>query len=233
MVLHLAKEPSQRLLKHVVRCYSRLSDNPRQLFPLICLISVVRNVQLWSRSRIVHFFPFASKKSIFLFSNFCLQIINIFQSAAGITTVFTGSAEGRNFYAGPCRWQIDQALAETTFEKYRYIQFECSVFLKDITGNSIAIQTVLSFNHFESIECYFQVFLWALERNIEAFQGYSRAINLEDVFVQSGFSYANCMLLIDEPYSNFFPMQLLLFVIKNMDLYILIIMNGFIKKLYD
>ncbi|VDK81489.1 unnamed protein product, partial [Onchocerca ochengi] len=35
MVLHLAKEPSQRLLKHVVRCYSRLSDNPRQLFPLI------------------------------------------------------------------------------------------------------------------------------------------------------------------------------------------------------
>ncbi|VDM08761.1 unnamed protein product [Wuchereria bancrofti] len=31
MVLHLAKEPSQRLLKHVVRCYSRLSDNPRQL----------------------------------------------------------------------------------------------------------------------------------------------------------------------------------------------------------
>ncbi|VDN07583.1 unnamed protein product [Thelazia callipaeda] len=29
MVLHLAKEPSQRLLKHVVRCYSRLSDNPR------------------------------------------------------------------------------------------------------------------------------------------------------------------------------------------------------------
>lgn len=31
MVLHLAKEPSQRLLKHVVRCYSRLSDNPRAL----------------------------------------------------------------------------------------------------------------------------------------------------------------------------------------------------------
>jgi CCR4-NOT transcription complex subunit 9 len=29
MVLALAKEPSARLLKHVVRCYLRLSDNPR------------------------------------------------------------------------------------------------------------------------------------------------------------------------------------------------------------
>ena len=29
MVLQLAKEPSQRLLKHVVRCYLRLSDNTR------------------------------------------------------------------------------------------------------------------------------------------------------------------------------------------------------------
>ncbi|KAI4465471.1 hypothetical protein MML48_3g00013070 [Holotrichia oblita] len=29
MVLSLAKEPSARLLKHVVRCYLRLSDNPR------------------------------------------------------------------------------------------------------------------------------------------------------------------------------------------------------------
>jgi CCR4-NOT transcription complex subunit 9 len=29
MVLALAKEPSQRLLKHVIRCYLRLSDNPR------------------------------------------------------------------------------------------------------------------------------------------------------------------------------------------------------------
>lgn len=29
MVLHLYKEPSARLLKHVVRCYLRLSDNPR------------------------------------------------------------------------------------------------------------------------------------------------------------------------------------------------------------
>uniref|UniRef100_A0A1I7ZG81 CCR4-NOT transcription complex subunit 9 n=1 Tax=Steinernema glaseri TaxID=37863 RepID=A0A1I7ZG81_9BILA len=31
MVLQLAKEPSGRLLKHVVRCYSRLSDNTRAL----------------------------------------------------------------------------------------------------------------------------------------------------------------------------------------------------------
>uniref|UniRef100_A0A1A9WGJ4 CCR4-NOT transcription complex subunit 9 n=1 Tax=Glossina brevipalpis TaxID=37001 RepID=A0A1A9WGJ4_9MUSC len=29
MVIQLAKEPSARLLKHVVRCYLRLSDNPR------------------------------------------------------------------------------------------------------------------------------------------------------------------------------------------------------------
>lgn len=29
MVLQLAKDPSARLLKHVVRCYLRLSDNPR------------------------------------------------------------------------------------------------------------------------------------------------------------------------------------------------------------
>lgn len=29
MVLALANEPSPRLLKHVVRCYLRLSDNPR------------------------------------------------------------------------------------------------------------------------------------------------------------------------------------------------------------
>jgi CCR4-NOT transcription complex subunit 9 len=29
MVLSLAKTPSARLLKHVIRCYLRLSDNPR------------------------------------------------------------------------------------------------------------------------------------------------------------------------------------------------------------
>jgi len=29
MVLHLAKEPSNRLLKHVIRCYLRLTDNAR------------------------------------------------------------------------------------------------------------------------------------------------------------------------------------------------------------
>ena len=32
MVISLAKEPSGRLLKHVVRCYLRLSDNQRYLF---------------------------------------------------------------------------------------------------------------------------------------------------------------------------------------------------------
>ncbi|CAI2347349.1 unnamed protein product [Caenorhabditis sp. 36 PRJEB53466] len=34
MVLKLAREPSSRLLKHVVRCYSRLSDNPTMIFSL-------------------------------------------------------------------------------------------------------------------------------------------------------------------------------------------------------
>ncbi|XP_017764413.1 PREDICTED: cell differentiation protein RCD1 homolog [Eufriesea mexicana] len=34
MVLSLAKDPSARLLKHVVRCYLRLSDNPRALLAL-------------------------------------------------------------------------------------------------------------------------------------------------------------------------------------------------------
>lgn len=29
MVIALAKEQSARLLKHVIRCYLRLSDNPR------------------------------------------------------------------------------------------------------------------------------------------------------------------------------------------------------------
>ncbi|OZC11581.1 cell differentiation family, Rcd1 [Onchocerca flexuosa] len=45
MVLHLAKEPSQRLLKHVVRCYSRLSDNPRQALQALrqCLPDQLRD----------------------------------------------------------------------------------------------------------------------------------------------------------------------------------------------
>ncbi len=39
MVLQLAKEPSARLLKHVVRCYLRLSDNPRCVF--VCVLHLV------------------------------------------------------------------------------------------------------------------------------------------------------------------------------------------------
>lgn len=41
MVIHLAKEPSVRLLKHVVRCYLRLSDNQRFVFNAIKLLFVV------------------------------------------------------------------------------------------------------------------------------------------------------------------------------------------------
>jgi CCR4-NOT transcription complex subunit 9 len=29
MVVMLAEQPSPRLLKHIIRCYLRLSDNPR------------------------------------------------------------------------------------------------------------------------------------------------------------------------------------------------------------
>ena len=32
MVINLVKEPSQRLLKHVVRCYLRLADNPKYAY---------------------------------------------------------------------------------------------------------------------------------------------------------------------------------------------------------
>ncbi|KAL0624596.1 CCR4-NOT transcription complex subunit 9 [Plecturocebus cupreus] len=40
MVLQLSKEPSARLLKHVVRCYLRLSDNPRRSFALVAQAGV-------------------------------------------------------------------------------------------------------------------------------------------------------------------------------------------------
>ncbi len=32
MVAGLAKEPSVRLLKHIIRCYLRLSENPKSVF---------------------------------------------------------------------------------------------------------------------------------------------------------------------------------------------------------
>lgn len=32
MVVALAEQPSSRLLKHIIRCYLRLSDNPRLVF---------------------------------------------------------------------------------------------------------------------------------------------------------------------------------------------------------
>jgi CCR4-NOT transcription complex subunit 9 len=36
MVVSLADQPSTRLLKHIIRCYLRLSDNPRFLQLLEC-----------------------------------------------------------------------------------------------------------------------------------------------------------------------------------------------------
>lgn len=46
MVLQLAKDPSQRLLKHVVRCYSRLSDNPRFYVLFFCLVVVSQSISV-------------------------------------------------------------------------------------------------------------------------------------------------------------------------------------------
>lgn len=44
MVLSLAKEQSARLLKHVIRCYLRLSDNPRAREALrLCLPDALRD----------------------------------------------------------------------------------------------------------------------------------------------------------------------------------------------
>jgi hypothetical protein len=36
MVISLADQPSTRLLKHIIRCYLRLSDNPRFVLSIVC-----------------------------------------------------------------------------------------------------------------------------------------------------------------------------------------------------
>ena len=44
MVINLAKEQSARLLKHVIRCYLRLSDNPRAREALrLCLPDQIKD----------------------------------------------------------------------------------------------------------------------------------------------------------------------------------------------
>ena len=43
MVNALAEQPSARLLKHVVRCYLRLTDNPRYALIIICVPGTYRN----------------------------------------------------------------------------------------------------------------------------------------------------------------------------------------------
>ena len=46
MVVLLSEQPSPRLLKHIVRCYLRLSDNPRAREALRqCLPELLRNPQ--------------------------------------------------------------------------------------------------------------------------------------------------------------------------------------------
>ena len=49
MVAMLAEQPSVRLLKHIIRCYLRLSDNPRAREALRqCLPELLRNPQFTS-----------------------------------------------------------------------------------------------------------------------------------------------------------------------------------------
>ncbi len=36
MVVSLAEQPSTRLLKHIIRCYLRLSDNSRSVLTFVC-----------------------------------------------------------------------------------------------------------------------------------------------------------------------------------------------------
>eukprot|EP00878_Enallax_costatus_P025720 GHUV01027545.1.p2 GENE.GHUV01027545.1~~GHUV01027545.1.p2 ORF type:complete len:136 (+),score=37.24 GHUV01027545.1:715-1122(+) len=49
MVVMLAEQPSPRLLKHIIRCYLRLSDNPRAREALRqCLPDLLRNPQFTS-----------------------------------------------------------------------------------------------------------------------------------------------------------------------------------------
>ena len=43
MVIALAKESSARLLKHVVRCYLRLSDNQRWVYQNMIAMHIVCN----------------------------------------------------------------------------------------------------------------------------------------------------------------------------------------------
>ena len=46
MVLALAKDQSARLLKHVVRCYLRLSDNPRYAKAIILWHNININLNI-------------------------------------------------------------------------------------------------------------------------------------------------------------------------------------------
>jgi uncharacterized protein YsxB (DUF464 family) len=57
MVQSLIEQPSVRLLKHIVRCYLRLSENPRsvpacstswsQLAWLMRLIAIIMRIMVW------------------------------------------------------------------------------------------------------------------------------------------------------------------------------------------
>ena len=86
MVIALAKEPSARLLKHVVRCYLRLSDNQRYNFIL----------------------TFTESKMSILFLS-CLV-----QGLWSVVSVSSRPVERRHICRLFERWQVDKALVGST-----------------------------------------------------------------------------------------------------------------------
>lgn len=56
MVAALAEQPSSRLLKHIIRCYLRLSDNPRQVKYILTLLLPNASTESTPRPRPFFFF---------------------------------------------------------------------------------------------------------------------------------------------------------------------------------
>ncbi len=114
MVLQLSKEPSARLLKHVVRCYLRLSDNSRYFFHTFSLLWENRccpNVAVWQR----------------LESCLCCWIISVKSRSEIICCVSQGERSSASVPAGPAEGHHvcssakgrlhHQTLARTTRQK--------------------------------------------------------------------------------------------------------------------
>lgn len=44
MVVSLVEQPSARLLKHIIRCYLRLSENGRSVLPVITVVNILISI---------------------------------------------------------------------------------------------------------------------------------------------------------------------------------------------